>query len=141
MVDSWEGEGRAYNGKSGDWHATLTQAAQDDFCARAKMRVKFAGLRANILRKRSCEAAAFVGDGSRDFVFIDADHSYEGCKADIDTWLPKLKPNGLIGGHDYQNPDFPAFGVTRAVDEFVQRHSLQLETGENFCWFVQLKGH
>lgn len=138
MVDSWEGEGAAYRGDCGDWHAALKQPAQDEFAERARKRVKFANGRSVILRKRSDHALADVADGSLDFVFIDADHSYEGCKADIEGWSKKIRPRGWLGGHDYQNHDFPQFGVTRAVDEFVSRHSLTLETGQNFCWFVQL---
>jgi hypothetical protein len=138
MVDSWEGSGEAYQGDSGDWHAQLTDQMQEGFLRQAKQRVKFAGPRAHVIRERSVDAADQVADGSLDFVFIDADHSYEGCKADIEAWRPKIKPGGLLSGHDYQNPNFPLFGVTRAVDEFVSRHALKLETGDNFCWFVQL---
>jgi len=139
MVDSWEGEGRAYSHESGDWHATLAQQTQDEFMRLAEKRVRFAGARAEILRMRSTDAAG-IGelDDCLDFVFIDADHSYEGCAADIAAWAPKVRPGGLLCGHDYQNPDYPKFGVTRAVDEFVSRHGLTLEIGENFCWFVKI---
>lgn len=138
MVDSWEGEGSAYIGDSGDWHAGLPQGAQDGFLDKTRKRIAFANGRAHIIRKRSTEALADVADRSLDFVFIDADHSYEGCRADIEGWLPKVKPGGWLGGHDYQNTDFEGFGVTRAVDEFVAQSALQLETGQNFCWFTQL---
>lgn len=138
MVDSWEGDGQAYSGDSGDWHATLPQAAQDEFLSKARKRVAFANGRASIVRKRSQEALADVPDASLDFVFIDADHSYHGCRNDIEGWARKLKPGGWLGGHDYQNTDFEKFGVTRAVDEYVSRHALELETGRNFCWFTQL---
>ncbi len=70
--------------------------------------------RVNILRMDSVAAAAQVEDGSLDFVFIDADHSYEGCLADIDAWAPKIRRGGMITGHDY-NLKWP--GVIQAVDE------------------------
>lgn len=138
MVDSWEGSGAAYQGDSGDWHAGLPQAAQDEFYGKAVKRIGFARDRAKIFRMRSAQASTAVPDGSCDFVFIDADHSYDGCKADIEAWLPKVKPGGWICGHDYQNHDFERFGVTRAVDEFVAHNGFPLETGQNFCWFVQI---
>ena len=34
-------------------------------------------------------------------MFIDADHTFEGVTSDIVAWGPKLKPGGLISGHDY----------------------------------------
>ena len=138
MIDSWEGHGAAYRDGSGDFHAGLPQIAQDDFYCRAQKRVTFAGKRATIMRERSDAAVFRFANHSLDFVFIDADHSYDGCRADIYDWRRKIKPGGWLCGHDYQNHAFPQFGVTRAVDEFVSRHALNLETGENFCWFVQL---
>ena len=67
------------------------------------------------LRKTSVEAASLYQDGSLDFVFIDAGHTYEDCSADIHAWMPKLKPSGLFAGHDYG----AAEGVKRAVDELI----------------------
>jgi hypothetical protein len=62
----------------------------------------------------SIDAAPHVADGWADFVFIDAGHSYHAVKADIAAWLPKVRPGGWFGGHDY-HPKFP--GVIRAVHE------------------------
>lgn len=52
-----------------------------------------------------------------DFIYIDADHSYESVKQDLTIWLPKIKPSGWIGGHDYNNNNFP--GVKQAIDEIL----------------------
>lgn len=71
--------------------------------------------RCTILEMDSLEAAARVQDESLDFVFIDGDHTYEGCKRDILAWMPKIKRGGWITGHDYH--EFP--GVKQAVDELL----------------------
>lgn len=138
MVDSWEGGGGSYRGDSGDWHAELSQAAQDGFQHAALSRTAFAAERRVIVRLRSFDAAERL-TGPYDFVFLDADHSYDGCKADIEAWSKKVTPGGWLGGHDYANHDFPKFGVTRAVDEFVAARGLTLELGENFTWFTKME--
>lgn len=138
MVDSWtthEKEGQYAN--SDDFHANLTQDDQDHFQQLAKNAVAFAGDRACIVKASSLDAAKLCDDESLDFVFIDADHSYEGCKADIDAWYSKVKVGGLFGGHDYENTDFPKFGVTHAVNDFVHMKKLALDLGDNFTWFVR----
>lgn len=71
--------------------------------------------RAFLARTTTVEAAANVADYSFDFVFLDADHTYAGVSADIDAWLPKVRPGGMMLGHDYNPDDFP--GVVKAVDE------------------------
>lgn len=53
------------------------------------------------IRSDSVEASTRYADGSLDFVFIDGDHSYAGCKRDILAYLPKMKPNSILAGHDY----------------------------------------
>lgn len=136
MVDSWEGEGAAYVGDSGDFHASLSQARQDAYRAKAEGRTDPA--RRTVLPMRSSEAAKHIPDGSLDFVFIDADHGYEGAKADIRAWFKKVKPGGLLCGHDYENTAFPKFGVTRAVKEFSRESGLLFELGENFTWFMRV---
>lgn len=47
------------------------------------------------------EYAAFVQpDECIDLIFIDADHSYEGVKADFTAWFPKVKVDGFFAFHD-----------------------------------------
>ena len=52
-------------------------------------------------RKMSASAAAEFPDGHFDWVYIDGDHTYEGVTADIRSYGPKLKKNGLLIGDDY----------------------------------------
>lgn len=65
-----------------------------------------------ILPMLTVDAAATFQDGSIDVVWLDADHSYEGCSADIRAWWPKLKPSGWMGGDDLEME-----GVQQAVTE------------------------
>lgn len=61
-------------------------------------------------------ARKMQGDGvSADLIFIDADHSYESCKADIQAYRSLLRPGGVLCGHDVGC--FP--GVTEAVNELL----------------------
>jgi len=45
-------------------------------------------------------------DQSIDMVYIDAWHRVIPCTADLLTWLPKVKPGGIISGHDYRTFDY-----------------------------------
>ncbi len=50
-----------------------------------------------------------------DLLFIDADHSYEGCIADCKNWIPFVNPAGWICMHDYFNDP----GVQKATEEYL----------------------
>src|SRR6185437_9016851 len=54
-----------------------------------------------IFNSTSVNAAKQVADSSLDFVFIDGDHLAVAVAADIAAWRPKIKPDGWIGGHDF----------------------------------------
>ncbi|MFZ5806436.1 MAG: class I SAM-dependent methyltransferase [Verrucomicrobiota bacterium] len=87
------------------------------------------GDRSAIIRKTSEEAAPLFADASLDFVYLDAQHHYEAIQQDIARWWPKIKPLGILSGHDYiPDGDYPfgRFGVKRAVNEFVRANNLQL---------------
>lgn len=46
------------------------------------------------------EAAAVLRDAAFDLVFIDADHSYEQTRRDLELWWPRVAPGGVLCGHD-----------------------------------------
>lgn len=86
----------------------------------------------NVKRMDSLSAAKTYEDKSLDFVFIDAAHDYKSVKADIQAWLPKIKPGGYLAGHDYPTWE----GVTKAVDEFFPEGSIK--SGED-CWLFYVE--
>lgn len=67
-----------------------------------------------VMYMSSTEAARVFKDGIVDLVFIDADHRYEEVRKDISSWLPKIRPGGIICGHD-----FGILGVNKAVNELL----------------------
>lgn len=52
------------------------------------------------LKMLSLEAAKLFPDASLDLVFIDGHHGYSFVRADIEAWLPKVRPGGVLCGHD-----------------------------------------
>lgn len=65
-------------------------------------------------RRSSAEAAAMSWQ-QFNIIFIDAEHTYEACKEDIELWWPHLRDDGIMAIHDYRTIQFP--GVTQAVRE------------------------
>ena len=55
--------------------------------------------------------------GSIDLIFIDGDHSYEACWADIHAWAPFVRRGGVMAFHDFGSR---AEGVTRAIFEEIR---------------------
>jgi len=55
-----------------------------------------------------------------DFLFIDGDHSIEGCKFDFENFAHELKPGGFLAFHDYY-PDRHELGPTWVIDELVRK--------------------
>jgi len=55
--------------------------------------------------------------GMIDLIFIDGDHSYAACQADIVAWAPFLKRGGVMAFHDFGSR---AEGVTRAIFEEIK---------------------
>jgi hypothetical protein len=112
--------------------ANVPQSEQERFYDETRRRLARHGARSEILRLTSVEAAGDLADASLDFVYIDARHDYDSVLEDLEAWFPKVRPGGIIAGHDYVDGTFPsgAFGVKSAVDEFfgdrgIEVHSTQ----------------
>jgi predicted O-methyltransferase YrrM len=75
------------------------------------------------LRMSSLEGLQRVADAGLqpDFVYVDAEHSYEAVTAEL-SLARKLFPHALLGGDDY---DWT--GVRQAVDEFARKNNLLVD--------------
>lgn len=70
--------------------------------------------------------------GYFDFVYLDGCHLYESVKQDIEDYHKKVKPEGILGGHDYISKETLfvqqgvtytnqlGYGIKQAVDEFLE---------------------
>ena len=67
------------------------------------------------VKKKSDDAVYLFADESIDFIYIDGNHMYEFVKRDLIHYVPKIKPGGIISGHDFGNDHY---GVAQAVLEY-----------------------
>lgn len=134
MVDPWTAvPPDSRYAQSGDAVALLSQAEFDEAKRTTERRTAFAADRRRIINTTSVEAAARL-DAMLDFVFIDADHSYEGVRDDLHLWAAKVRPGGVVSGHDMDA--HPDWGVRRAVEEYIaiMCPDAALQTGDEFTW-------
>lgn len=123
-VDPWREFGRdVYHDDD-----NVAQREQDRNYEITRNRLARFGDRSKILRMTSEEAARQIPDASLDFVYLDARHDYASVKEDIALWYPKVKPGGVLAGHDYLEGKIgdTVFGVKPAVDEFIKATGLRL---------------
>jgi len=105
--------------------------------ARAKLSVAFSKAQKRLAGKpviwmRCLSTEADLKD--LDFVYIDADHSYEAVKADIEYWWSRIKErSSVMGGHDFCHAH-P--GVVKAVTEFSVNNGLNLNV-ETPDWWIK----
>ncbi len=106
-VDTWQGSEDPRD------HTNILAKQDDIYGIFEKNTSDFKNLK--VVPQASPGAANYFDDKSIDFLFIDAGHTYEDVKKDLIAWMPKMKPDGLISGHDYM-PDV-WMGVIQAVNE------------------------
>lgn len=80
-------------------------------------------------------AHALIPNKSCIAVFIDGDHTTEGCAKDIRYYFPKVKHNGLFGGHDYEKQNWNS--VIIAVDDWALKTKHNIRKRKD-VWFVDL---
>lgn len=140
MVDSWstyEDADPYY--LSGDLCARLTAEQQRERAREAARNTKFAEARRTIVVQDSVAGVELTGEEPLDFAFLDADHTYEGVKRDLEAWWPRIRPGGLLTGHDYGGlrNRLGLFGVSRAVDEFARQRGLSVEKSPGLVWSIR----
>jgi hypothetical protein len=85
----------------------------------------------SIVQEDSVEAADTFIDESIDFLFLDSCHEYTFVKCELERWLPKMKKNSILSGHDY-----PSDGIRRAVAEVLG----EVTTTSNGASYIKVLG-
>ncbi len=92
-IDPW----RAYRG----YRDHTRQEKLDKFYSETIDRLFRFQNRSIILKNFSLDIVKDVVDESLDFVYLDGNHDFYNVTADIHHWLPKIRPGGILVGHDY----------------------------------------
>lgn len=135
-IDSWIDDGTISRNDSGYTQEMLNQQYEEFTKSMTdKSFVK-------IYREYSFDAAAHFKDNYFDLIYIDADHSYEGCLRDIEDWYSKVKKGGFLLGDDYRIykgrlPNIK-FEVIEAVNEFTRKNNLKFFELPNYGWGILL---
>lgn len=117
-IDSW----KAYRG----YRDHVTQSKLDKFYRTVKKRLKPYG--SILVRKFSMDAVKDFKDNALDFVYIDANHTFDYVVRDIIEWSKKVKKGGIVAGHDYIRT-IECSGVIGAVKGYTKGHKIR-------PWFV-----
>lgn len=82
-----------------------------------------------IHRDDSVKVMSTFPDNYFDWVYVDGEHSYEGCLRDLEICRLKVKDDGYIAGHDFEifkSEDKRRWGVVKAVTDFCKKHNYEL---------------
>lgn len=109
----------------------------DIFFYKVQAKLSEFGNRFELIRDYSVSAAQLFADSSLDFIFLDANHTFQSVTDDLNAWYSKVRSGGLISGDDYAtcHP-----GVPMAVDIFCQKMGLELHLDEKqprFWWVIK----
>ena len=115
-IDTCEGSGpEGLRGKN--YHESAVKEGGGSFAAALHKNVLDCGLGDTItlIISDSVSASRLFAAASLEWVHLDARHDYTSVKADIEAWLPKVKPGGWLSGDDYDEEKWPE--VVKAVNE------------------------
>jgi len=96
----------------------------------AQFDARTVGLNVIKMKMLNIEAARKITE-PLDMVYIDGCHRYAAVKEDINIWVQKIKPGGLLAGHDYSIPE-----TRMAVDEFANGRQILLY--DDSSWAIRL---
>ena len=105
--------------------ASTTEKKLQGHYKKAKKRLK--KYNAKFMRECSMDAVKKIPELSLDFIHIDGNHDSDFVMQDITKWSKRVRPGGIISGHDY----YPGKNgeVKDAVDVYVRENNIA-------CWFL-----
>lgn len=132
-IDVW----RSYPGY-GDFGNTKL----DDFYNKAKDRLE--PYNCELIKGFSMDIVERFTNKSLDFVYIDAAHDFLNVTQDIAKWSNKVRPGGIVAGHDFKrdvNPNWD-YAVKDVVPAWVYSHRINpwfitTEHTESYFWVAK----
>lgn len=95
LVDLWAPQENYHDG------ANVAQDAQDKIMQLAIGNTERWAAKVSVCRNFTTACAALYEDEYFDFVYVDARHDRHGVTQDLVYWWPKVRPGGLVCGHDF----------------------------------------
>ena len=94
--------------------------------------------RIRVMQNLSVDGAKRFQNESLDWVYLDGNHSREAVSDDLAAWWPKIKPGGIIGGHDFVDKDDEGWycQVEMAVREWTRKMGLEFHVTNCTSWWV-----
>lgn len=126
-VDTWQGSREHRQGRFHEPLLDTPDGLYEHFLGNIRPVIE----RIRIHRMKSADAAQLFPDGYFDTVFIDASHEYEDVLQDITAWMPKIKKDSLLIGHDIDRR-----GVHDAVKQFSTQNGLEFGTVSTRCFAI-----
>ena len=127
LVDIFEGEMG-----SGDKDGVNFKFINLDECFKSLKDLFKSNTNVEVVKSTSFNFFSNLQDEVLDAVYIDADHSYESVRSDLDMSFKKVKEGGFIMGHDFCLEKYPS--VVRAVDEFCNKNKQSIHAiAEDGC--------
>jgi len=107
------------------------------------LRQEFKDQNVKFIRDMTYNLPNYCEDKLFDWVYIDGDHTYEGCMKDLQAVKNLVKDNGMILGHDYRSSWRKEIdcGVVESVNSFVKvnNYYLTVITEEQFPSYIITK--
>ena len=104
---------------------------------------EFKNYNVKFVRDMTYNLPNYIDNETLDWVYVDGDHTYDGCMKDLQAVNKLVKSEGMILGHDYR-PAWrkrPDWGVVESVNEFVEenKYFLTVVTQETFPSYLITK--
>lgn len=91
--------------------------------------------RITIIKGCSLNSVDYIEDNSLDFIYIDANHTFDYVYGEIKSYYNKVKTGGIVAGHDIL-----IYDVLRAVVYFCLQHGITFQVNYPDWYFIKELG-
>ncbi|QIE55276.1 class I SAM-dependent methyltransferase [Pikeienuella piscinae] len=124
LIDYWR-EGKYAHGKAPNAEKGKGIVGSDYEHVKSRFSKHIESGRVRLIRDWSWGGLKQIEDAQLDWVYIDAGHDFDSVTKDLMAVLPKMKPGGIIAGHDYVR--WGRFGYRCGVIEAVTKFCVEQE--------------